>query len=64
MATVARLLSPEDLADYLGVPIKSVYGWNYKGTGPKFRKVGRHVRYRPEDIEKWLDAQQAGGAAA
>ncbi|TVL91939.1 excisionase [Streptomyces sp. SAJ15] len=56
--------SPEDLAGYLGVPVKSVYGWNYKGTGPKFRKVGRHVRYRPEDVEAWLNAQQGGGVAA
>ncbi len=32
MPTVAQhFLSPEDLADYLGVPVATVYGWRYKG---------------------------------
>lgn len=53
------LASPKDVADYLGVPIKTVYEWNSRGTGPKLRKVGRHVRYRWDDVEKWLEAQSA-----
>lgn len=28
----------------------------YRGTGPKFIKVGRRVYYRARDIEEWLDA--------
>lgn len=32
-------------------------------NGPRASKVGRNVRYRCKDVEKWLD-QQAGGAAA
>ncbi|WP_430378437.1 helix-turn-helix transcriptional regulator [Streptomyces sp. B1-3] len=55
-----ELWSPEKLAEHLDVPVKTIYGWNYKGTGPKFSKVGRHVRYRPQDVEAWLDQQQAG----
>ncbi|MEU1892764.1 helix-turn-helix transcriptional regulator [Streptomyces pristinaespiralis] len=57
------LWSPEDLARYLSVPVKTVYSWNYQGTGPKYSRVGRHVRYRPDDVDAWL-AAQAGGAAA
>ncbi len=59
-----QLYSPESLAEYLGVPVKTVYRWNYTGTGPKFSKVGRHVRYQPEDVRAWLNAQRVGGAAA
>ncbi|MEU2251165.1 helix-turn-helix domain-containing protein [Streptomyces sp. NPDC019224] len=62
MAT--RLLSPAELASYLGVPVKTVYRWNHMGTGPKPCPVGKHVRYRPADVEAWLDQRQAGGAAA
>lgn len=56
LATVA------DLAEYCGVPTQTVYEWNYKGTGPKPLKVGRHVRYRWSDVEKWLDDQAKSAA--
>lgn len=59
-----KLYSPDELAARFGVPIKTVYAWNHKGTGPRFLKIGRHVRYRPEDVEAWLDRHQVGGAAA
>lgn len=54
-----ELFSPERLADYVGVPVSTVYQWNYKGVGPRFLKLGRHVRYRASDVEAWLDARAA-----
>jgi len=50
-------LSPKALADLLDVPVTTVYGWNYKGTGPNAVRIGRHVRYRREDIEAWMQEQ-------
>lgn len=47
--------SPEWIAEYLGVPVSAVYGWRYKGTGPKGYKVGKHVRFRLSDVQAWLD---------
>ena len=55
------LLSPQELADYLGVPIKSIYLWNTTGTGPRRVRVGKHVRYRPTDVAAWLDRQAQDG---
>lgn len=49
-----RLVSAEQVADYLGVPVKTLYQWRYKGVGPRALRVGRHLRYRPEDVEGWL----------
>lgn len=49
------LLGPHELASYLGVPVKTLYQWRYKGLGPPGLRIGRHVRYRPEDVEAWLD---------
>jgi excisionase family DNA binding protein len=46
-------LSPEELAERYGVPLQTVYAWNKTGSGPDYIRVGRHVRYRPRDIEKW-----------
>ncbi|MDP8928170.1 MAG: helix-turn-helix domain-containing protein [Actinomycetota bacterium] len=51
------LLSPQQLADYLGVPVATVYRWRYEGTGPRGIKVGKHVRYRRRDVEAWLDTR-------
>ena len=51
---MSDLLSPQEFADYVGVPVRTVYAWNHQGTGPTPIKVGKHVRYRREDIEAWL----------
>ena len=59
------LLSPESLSERLGgIPIDTIYRWNHQGTGPKALKVGKHLRYRPEDVEAWLDGREAGPGAA
>jgi len=49
------MLSPEDLAEYVGVPLTTVYKWNSEGTSPPRVRVGRHVRYRWADVERWLE---------
>lgn len=50
-----QFLTPQDLAELLQVPLTTIYGWRYKGAGPRGMKVGRHVRYRRADVETWLD---------
>ena len=49
-----RLLTAEDLAAFLDVPIKTLYMWRYRGEGPVGFRVGRHVRYRWSDVECWI----------
>jgi excisionase family DNA binding protein len=51
------LLSPQQLADYLGIPLATVYRWRYEGTGPRGIKVGKHVRYRQQEVEAWLETR-------
>lgn len=60
---VDRLLTPQDVADHCGVPVKTVYGWNTNGTGPRRIRVGKHVRFRQADLDAWLDSQTVPGAA-
>jgi excisionase family DNA binding protein len=50
-----RLWTPEELADYLGVTLHCVYAWSSRGGGPKVLRVGARLRYRPADVEEWLD---------
>jgi len=54
-----RLLTLDEVSTMLGVPIASLRYWRHVGTGPASIKVGRHVRYRREDVEAWLTAHTA-----
>lgn len=54
----SKLLSIDDVADYLGVPKNTLYQWRTKGYGPTGRRVGKYVRYRPDDVDAWIDAQE------
>ncbi|MFF0290277.1 helix-turn-helix domain-containing protein [Streptomyces sp. NPDC004044] len=49
-----RYLTPVDLADLLGVPVETVYQWRRKDTGPRGFRVGRHLRFDPEDVRVWV----------
>jgi excisionase family DNA binding protein len=51
------LLSPEQLAQMLNIPLGTVYQWRHRGGGPTGIKIGRHVRYRMSDIETWLESK-------
>jgi excisionase family DNA binding protein len=38
-----------------GIPVHTLYRWRYKGHGPAGYRVGRHVWYRREAVEAWLE---------
>lgn len=62
MATrLDTLWDPQTLADRLDIPVRTLGQWRYHGNGPPYVKVGRHVRYRREDVEAWLDDQTRSG---
>jgi excisionase family DNA binding protein len=48
------LWSAEDVSAYLGVPVKTLYQWKWRGEGPPVRKVGRHLRYDPAAVKRWV----------
>lgn len=48
------LLSPQELADYLEVPVKTIYSWRHRNKGPRGFRVGKHLRFRCRDVEAWL----------
>lgn len=54
---MSELLSIRELAAYLGVAEKTIYQWRYRGEGPMGFRVGGQIRYRPEDVETWLQRQ-------
>ena len=54
------MLTVNDLALEVGAPVQTIYVWNHKGTGPKYVKLGRHARYRRQDVDAWLRSREAG----
>jgi excisionase family DNA binding protein len=56
-----RLLSIRELAEYLDVPVETVRTWRANRTGPRGIRVGRHIRYRPSDVELWLEMRSDPG---
>jgi predicted DNA-binding transcriptional regulator AlpA len=48
-----KWITRQDLADRYGVPVKTPAEWASKGTGPRYAKIGRHVRYLLSDVIDW-----------
>ena len=58
-----RLWSVQDVSDYLGVPVQTIYGWRSAGTGPPGRRLGKRLRYRPQDVRDWVAGLPTGVAS-
>ena len=63
MSESDHLLSTPQLAERLGVAEITLKTWRCRGEGPRFVRVGRCVRYRLVDVDRWLDANAVGGVA-
>ena len=57
MEPADRLLTVKELAEYLGVPVTTLYQWRYRREGPLGFRVGRHVRYRWTEVTEWIEDQ-------
>ena len=51
-----KWLTAEELAEMLDLHKVTLAAWRAEGKGPAFIKAGRRVRYRPSDIEEWVEA--------
>lgn len=49
-----NLLTTEDLAAEFGLPTATLHNWAYQGKGPAYVRVGRHRRYRRQDVDTWV----------
>ena len=47
-------LTVPQLADLLQVKRSTIYSWTHKKSGPPFLKVGNVVRFRRDDVDRWL----------
>jgi predicted DNA-binding transcriptional regulator AlpA len=47
-----------DVARYLGIPVKTLYNWRTEKYGPQGVRIGKHIRYDPQDVIDWFDTQK------
>jgi len=57
---MTKLWGIDELADHLGVPKQTIYQWRTKGYGPPGRRVGKYVRFVPEDVLEWVKTLPTG----
>jgi excisionase family DNA binding protein len=59
-----RLLTTADLAELLGMTRTAIYNMRHRGGGPRWIRIDkRSVRYRPEDVDAWLEERVAAAAS-
>lgn len=62
------LLNVNELADYLGVPVSTIYDWRTNGKGPRAYRFGKRIMFGVTDIHAWMETvrepqvQPAGAA--
>lgn len=55
-----KLLTTNQLAEYLGVAVSTVLQYRATGAEPRYMKLGHLVRYRLADVQEWLDSKKVG----
>ncbi|PKK82573.1 MAG: hypothetical protein CVT49_12880 [candidate division Zixibacteria bacterium HGW-Zixibacteria-1] len=51
------------MAEYLGVKVSTIYQWTHIGFIPHM-KLGRLVRFKENDVLKWLESKNDNGRKA
>ena len=58
-----RLLSREEVEEVFGISKRFLETAKANGVGPSRVQIGRLVRYRPEDIEQWIEKNTCEGCS-
>jgi predicted DNA-binding transcriptional regulator AlpA len=46
--------TPAQVAERLQMPEKTLAHWRYTGRGPRYIRLGKHVRYERSSVDEWL----------
>jgi hypothetical protein len=57
-------LTPKEAASYAKVSAQLLAIMRMKGTGPKYRMFNTQIRYRPEDLDAYMELNHAHKVAA
>ncbi len=49
------LMGVDEVAAFYGVPTRTLYAWRAQGKGPVGIRLGRYVKFRREDVLRFLE---------
>jgi predicted DNA-binding transcriptional regulator AlpA len=49
------LLNQKQAAKILGLSVRTLERHRVAGTGPRYSRLGRLIRYRPGDLTEWVE---------
>ena len=53
-----RLVSVEEVAELLQVPVQTIYAWRFQRRGPTPMRIGRYLRFDPADVARWVESRK------
>jgi predicted DNA-binding transcriptional regulator AlpA len=53
-----ELLTSEETADLVRLPLSTLYVFNSQGVGPPRYKVGRRILYRRSEVMAWVESRR------
>jgi len=56
LTALPRLMNQGEFAAYIGKSTAWAERARWAGDGPRYIKLGRHVRYRADDVLAWIEA--------
>ena len=62
-ATIRIAFNTREAALYLGLAVSTLNKWRCHGGGPQFLKLGRAVRYRKDDLDRFIETRMFGSTA-
>jgi hypothetical protein len=60
-ANEEKFLDTESLSEILKIKPGTLRGWRSLGCGPPWYTLGRLIRYRMTDVEKWIEKRKREG---
>jgi len=55
---VVSLLDEKTVATQLNCEVKTLQAWRCRGVGVPFVRVGRLIRYKPEDVADYIESRR------
>lgn len=52
-----RLLTEKQAAELLSMSVKTLQAWRFQCKPPRYRKLGRSVRYSMEDLQAFAEGR-------
>lgn len=57
-----QLWTTKQTATFLQIPVATLHQWRHANIGPPAFRVGRHLRYDPDSVRRWL-VEECGPAS-